>query len=315
MLWDPYGTEKHDLWAECKASVCQSQNQSQSYITTDGQSTSLSWCQAPIWDQRPIFIFLSLIISRQLWVCWWGAPSLTRGRVCSFQLLLASPAESYLSLSPAGLMAIFYCLNIETPPNLAGQVPVFISHRNRVAQLHPQTLGLSNLFTYYSYYSLYLKFWMHIIYEYVHEVGWNQDGFMTMRLDGTKMDLWPWCWMEPRWIYGHEVGWNQDGFMTMRLDGTKMDLWLWGWMEPRWVYDHEVGWNQNGFMTVRLSGTEMGIPTRPLSVQAWYSRLCPLKISCGYNGSLVTWTVICLTADKFKPLTFQLQYVKGSWYI
>jgi hypothetical protein len=33
---------------------------SQSYITTDGQSASLSWCQAPIWDHRPIF-FSSLL--------------------------------------------------------------------------------------------------------------------------------------------------------------------------------------------------------------------------------------------------------------
>jgi hypothetical protein len=36
--------------------------QSQSYITTDSQSASLSWCQAPIWDPRPIFPILSLII-------------------------------------------------------------------------------------------------------------------------------------------------------------------------------------------------------------------------------------------------------------
>jgi hypothetical protein len=34
------------------------QSQSQSYITTDSQS----WCQAPIWDPRPIFPLLSLII-------------------------------------------------------------------------------------------------------------------------------------------------------------------------------------------------------------------------------------------------------------
>jgi hypothetical protein len=28
---------------------------SQSYVTTDGQSGRLSWCQAPIWDPRPDF--------------------------------------------------------------------------------------------------------------------------------------------------------------------------------------------------------------------------------------------------------------------
>jgi hypothetical protein len=32
------------------------QSQRQSYITTDGQSASLSWCQAPVWDPRPIFL-------------------------------------------------------------------------------------------------------------------------------------------------------------------------------------------------------------------------------------------------------------------
>jgi hypothetical protein len=36
-------------------------------------------------------------------------------------------------------MTIFYCLRFETP-NLEGQVPVFISPRNWVARLYPQTL-------------------------------------------------------------------------------------------------------------------------------------------------------------------------------
>jgi hypothetical protein len=54
-----------------------------SYVTTDGQSASLSWCQAPIWGPRPDFITV-----RQLRVCWYGALSLTRGRICSLHLLL-----------------------------------------------------------------------------------------------------------------------------------------------------------------------------------------------------------------------------------
>jgi hypothetical protein len=41
---------------------------SPSYITTDSQSASLSWRQAPICDLR-IFSHLSLIIFRQLRVC------------------------------------------------------------------------------------------------------------------------------------------------------------------------------------------------------------------------------------------------------
>jgi hypothetical protein len=35
---------------------CQSQSQSQSHITIDNQSASPSWCQAPIWDPRPMFL-------------------------------------------------------------------------------------------------------------------------------------------------------------------------------------------------------------------------------------------------------------------
>jgi hypothetical protein len=37
-------------------------------------------------------------------------------------------------------MAIFYCLILDSP-NLEVQVPVFLSPRNRVAQLYPRALG------------------------------------------------------------------------------------------------------------------------------------------------------------------------------
>jgi hypothetical protein len=46
--------------------------------------------------------------------------------------------------------------------------------------------------------------------------------------------------------------------------------------------------------------------TRPLSIRAQYSRLCPISGSLRYNGRLVTWTVVCLTAAKFKPLVFSV---------
>jgi hypothetical protein len=232
------------------------QSESQSCITTDSQSASLSWCQAPIWDPQPIFPSFSLINFRQLGVCWCGAPSLTRSRVCSFQFLLgiasaaflrsesheirehillslflrlpqhagpgsctyfalekgspviralevevevnlrptvsrparlgvrrpsgtrdqffflleisfrqlrlcyfvapslmwgricnllyncfwAFPEQSLLGRSPAKFTALFYCLIWDTL-NLEGQVPVFISPRNRVAELDPRALG------------------------------------------------------------------------------------------------------------------------------------------------------------------------------
>jgi hypothetical protein len=52
-------------------------HQSQSHITTDGQSASQSWCQAPSGAQDQIFVTV-----RHLKFCRWGAPSLTRGWVC-----------------------------------------------------------------------------------------------------------------------------------------------------------------------------------------------------------------------------------------
>jgi hypothetical protein len=58
-------------------------SESQSYVTTDGQSANLSWNKAPIWGLRP-----DSFTVRQLRVRWCEALSVTRGRVCSLQLLL-----------------------------------------------------------------------------------------------------------------------------------------------------------------------------------------------------------------------------------
>jgi hypothetical protein len=46
----------------------------------------------------------------------------------------ASLAQSFLGLSPAGPIIIFYCLNFLDSPNMEGQVPLFTSSpRNRLA--------------------------------------------------------------------------------------------------------------------------------------------------------------------------------------
>jgi hypothetical protein len=50
--------------------------QSQSHVTTDGQSVGLSWCRAPSGAHNQI-----LIVFWKLQSCQLGAPSLTRGRV------------------------------------------------------------------------------------------------------------------------------------------------------------------------------------------------------------------------------------------
>jgi hypothetical protein len=86
---------------------------------------------------RDQFFFLLKISFRQLWVCYFVAPSLMRGQVCNllYNCFWALPEQSLLGQSPTELMAIFYCL-IWDSLNLEGQVPVFISPRNRVAQLY-----------------------------------------------------------------------------------------------------------------------------------------------------------------------------------
>jgi hypothetical protein len=51
--------------------------QRQSYVTTDGQSASLSWNKAPIWGLWPDLYYCLTVTA-----FWCGAHSLTRGRVC-----------------------------------------------------------------------------------------------------------------------------------------------------------------------------------------------------------------------------------------
>jgi hypothetical protein len=53
------------------------QSQSQSHITTDGQSVCLSWCRAPSGAHDHILVTVWELLS-----CPLGAPSVTRGRVC-----------------------------------------------------------------------------------------------------------------------------------------------------------------------------------------------------------------------------------------
>jgi hypothetical protein len=61
---------------------------------------------------RDQFFFHLEISFRQLWVCYFVASSLTRGRVCKLLYIrfLVLPEQSLLGRSPAELTAIFYCL-------------------------------------------------------------------------------------------------------------------------------------------------------------------------------------------------------------
>jgi hypothetical protein len=81
--------------------------------------------------------FVLEIFFRQLRACYSVAPFLTRGRVCNLlnNCFWTLPEQSLLGRSPTELTTIFYCL-IWDYPNLESQVHVFISPKNRVAQLY-----------------------------------------------------------------------------------------------------------------------------------------------------------------------------------
>jgi hypothetical protein len=61
---------------------------------------------------RDQFFFLLEISFRQLRICYYVAPPLTRGQVCNllYNCFWALPEQSLLGRSPAELTAIFYCL-------------------------------------------------------------------------------------------------------------------------------------------------------------------------------------------------------------
>jgi hypothetical protein len=92
------------------------------YVTTDGVSASLSWCEAPSGAQGQIFVNV-----RQLRFLR-GAPSLTRGRVCHLQLLLAFAGTVILGSEPRGTRDHILLSQIRDSSKLGGggPVPVFI---------------------------------------------------------------------------------------------------------------------------------------------------------------------------------------------
>jgi hypothetical protein len=67
--------------------------------------------------------------------------SLTRGWVCRLQLLLVLASAVTLRFQSRRTHDHILLSQIRDSPNLEGQVPVFLSPRNRVARLYPQALG------------------------------------------------------------------------------------------------------------------------------------------------------------------------------
>jgi hypothetical protein len=87
-----------------------SQSRSQSYVTTNGQSTSLSRNKAPIWGLRP-YLYYCRTVARLLM---WGAlsRSLTRGRVCRLPES-QSTVISMFSVCTIYILHVIKCMHIQ----------------------------------------------------------------------------------------------------------------------------------------------------------------------------------------------------------
>jgi hypothetical protein len=104
-------------------------SRSHSYVTTDGRSASLSWCQAPIWGLRQDFYYCRTFAGLLIW------DALSDERTGLPFTIAAGPRQGSRTRNHILLS------QIRDSHNLEGQVPVFISHRNRVPQLYSQALG------------------------------------------------------------------------------------------------------------------------------------------------------------------------------
>jgi hypothetical protein len=74
-----------------------SKSESESYITIDGQSTSLSWNKAPMWGLRPDFYYCQTVACMLIW-----GRSLTRGRVWRLRFLMAVASAVILGSQSLG---------------------------------------------------------------------------------------------------------------------------------------------------------------------------------------------------------------------
>jgi hypothetical protein len=111
-------------------------SQSQSYFTTGGlPPINSSWRQAP-WDSRLAMLYQLNTCCHSPYV----TSFLRRGCVCRLQLLLTIVSAVILESESRGTHNHISLSQIRDSLNLEDQVLVFLSPRNRVAQLHSQAL-------------------------------------------------------------------------------------------------------------------------------------------------------------------------------
>jgi hypothetical protein len=82
-----------------------------------------------------IFFFLEIVF-RQLQVCYCGVPSLSRGRAYNLQLLLDLASAVFLGSQFRRTHGLFFLPHIWGSLHLEGQVPLFVSPRNKLTKLY-----------------------------------------------------------------------------------------------------------------------------------------------------------------------------------
>jgi hypothetical protein len=118
----------------------------ESYVTTDGQSASLSWNKAPIWGLRRDFYYCHTVAGLSMW----RALSLTRGRICRLQLLLTLVRAVIFGLEYRKTRDHILLYQIRDFPfcrllRLAGQRWKFMIPEDKFLRLQPVTTFAFNL--------------------------------------------------------------------------------------------------------------------------------------------------------------------------
>jgi hypothetical protein len=117
-------------------SVAQTSVECQSYVATDGQSASLSWCQAQILGLRPHFYCCQTVAGLLMW-----SVLTDESMGLPFTVAAGPRQRSHSRVRAPGDSWPYFTVSDSRFPQLKDQVPVFISPRNGVAQLYPQELG------------------------------------------------------------------------------------------------------------------------------------------------------------------------------
>jgi hypothetical protein len=99
--------------------LAQTKESKSSYVTTDGSVGQ----SVLMWSTHLGLKTRSLLLSDSCGFVYVGRSLWRENGPAVYKCCWSSPAQSFLGLSPAGLVTIFYCLRFETPPTWRARTP------------------------------------------------------------------------------------------------------------------------------------------------------------------------------------------------